>query len=109
MPAATLKTGEFQEAAQNCTEVFAKYFVLRISKNKIDANFTYGIVISRKIAPSCKRNKIKRRLRAIISEYVRSNSIPHTVIIYARKSILAVDYNKLEESLLKNINKFKLL
>ena len=108
MSVATLKTKEFQGAAkQNDAELFAKYFVLRLSRNKMDKVFTYGIVISRKVAPSCIRNKIKRRFRSIIADYAKNNIAPYTVIIYARKSILRSSYQELEQCFHLQINKFK--
>lgn len=72
----------------------------------------FGVVISAAVSKKAVlRNKLKRRVRAILSQNISRFPAGVSVVIYPQKSALSLSYKKIEEELsriLKEINRRKI-
>lgn len=107
--ASSLTSGEFKQVKKQkiSKELFSKYFVIRVYAQSDLSCVSYGIVISRKIANACKRNKVKRRLRHIISNYSKFGTFGCRIVIYARKKVVEANFEDIEKIFLSLINKLE--
>lgn len=70
------------------------YYVLRYDSAE---KFTYGIVVSKKIASrAVDRNRIKRLYKSILGELTKENTIFYSVVFYVRKKSLVVTKEELQ-------------
>lgn len=75
------------------------YVIYRISR-KNDWN-RFGISVSKKVGKAVIRNKIKRRIKDIISKNSIKNGYDYVIII--RKAILDLNYENMKKELLNLI------
>ena len=64
-------------------------------------NNRYGISVSKKVGKAVVRNKIKRRLKDIISKNSIKNGYDYVIIV--RKAIIELSYEDMKNELLKLI------
>ena len=79
-----------------------KYFSIYYEKSEINK---YGITIPKKIAKANVRNKIKRRIKNIIIKNEKNIQKNFNYVIIVKKAILELNYNNMEQELLKLIKK----
>lgn len=72
-----------------------KHFLVYVEKGK--DNYKFGISVSKHICNAVGRNKLKRQIRSIVSEYQFNKNF--NCIIIARKSILKSNYNEMKKQL----------
>ena len=66
-----------------------------------------SIITKRKLGKAVQRNKIKRRLKNIINNILKSTKInlKYSYLIIAKKNVLDSKYNDIKETILKNFKK----
>ena len=69
--------------------------------------YHFGISVSKKIGNAVVRNKIKRRIKAILDQFYYKNNF--NCIIIVRRSILKSDFSKMEKDLFKIVSKLNIL
>ena len=67
----------------------------------------YGISVPKKIGKANVRNKLKRRVRAILRMYQKPYEKTYNCIIIIRNSCLKLTYQELNDSLIKLLNNIK--
>ena len=77
-------------------------FIIYYRHNDLENN-RYGISVSKKIGNAVVRNKIKRQIKDILMKNNINYNKDYVIII--RNEILIKNYNQVEESLLKLLNK----
>ena len=79
---------------------------LSLKDNKL---LNVSFVTKRKIGNAVKRNKIKRRLRNMMSDALKNLSINlnYSYLFIAKKSLLEEKYEKIKETLFIELNKIK--
>ncbi len=91
----TLKsTKEFNSVYRSAKSFHTKYFVIFY---KPDTLKRVGFVASKKIGNAVKRNRAKRRLRALFVKYYDEIK-PGIYIFVAKKDIININFDKLEFS-----------
>lgn len=82
-----------------------EFFVLHAGKNKQDdsTETKIGFVVSKKIHKRAViRNKIKRRLREAVSQYIKENNPPYISLIFgAKEASINTDYTQTLKSVYK--------
>ena len=83
------------------------FFGRLINKDKTKLNISF--VTKKKIGNAVKRNKIKRRLRNITNEAVKSISINYnySFLVIAKPSMLNNEYKNIKETLFRDLEKIK--
>ena len=83
------------------------FFGRLINKDKTKLNISF--VTKKKIGNAVKRNKIKRRLKNIINEAVKSISINYnySFLVIAKPSMLNNEYKNIKETLFQDLEKIK--
>ena len=83
------------------------FFGRLINKDKTKLNISF--VTKKKIGNAVKRNKIKRRLRNITNEAVKSISINYnySFLVIAKPSMLNNEYKNIKETLFQDLEKIK--
>ncbi|HOQ09770.1 MAG TPA: ribonuclease P protein component [Syntrophomonadaceae bacterium] len=84
-----------------------KYLILYVAKNQLGHN-RYGIVTSHKVGKAVVRNRIKRRLRALVRKMDPAIKPGHDMVLVVRHHAGAADYQQLEKDLSMVIRKAKL-
>ena len=80
-----------------------------ILKNKKDNKLNVSFVTKKKIGNAVKRNKIKRRLKNIINEAVKINSIKfkYSYLVIAKPTMLNNEFKKMKETLFRELEKIR--
>ena len=75
------------------------------NKQKLNISF----VTKKKIGNAVKRNKIKRRLKNIINEAVKINSIKfkYSYLVIAKPTMLNNEFKKIKETLFRELEKIR--
>ncbi len=96
---------DFDRIIKNTKPFVYKDFLLYKEKN--DDNYHFGISVSKHICNAVGRNKLKRQIRSIISDYEFNKDF--NCIIIARKSIINSNYSKMKEQLDYCFNKLNII
>ncbi len=83
-----------------------KYFILLEDDNE-KGHIRFGISVSKKTGNAVIRNKLKRKVRNILSNYKFFYSKSKDYIIIIRKEALDCPFEELNKSLLELINRLK--
>jgi len=100
------KDKDFERVAKRGRAVYGETIALKWIKNNLPQS-RFGIVVSLKIDKRATvRNKIKRRIRAVIRENVKNIKIGYDYLILTKPEIKTLTYQNIEEKLmqfLKNV------
>ena len=104
------KNEEFKNLL-NQRKVSNKYVTIFFGRlfNKDKTKLNISFVSKKKICNAVKRNKIKRRLRNITNEAVKSISINYnySFLVIAKPSMLNNEYKNIKETLFQDLEKIK--
>ncbi len=83
------------------------FFGYLVNNNKQKLNISF--VTKKKIGNAVKRNKIKRRLKNIINEAVKINSIKfkYSYLVIAKPTMLNNEFKKMKETLFRELEKIR--
>ena len=83
------------------------FFGYLANNNKQKLNISF--VTKKKIGNAVKRNKIKRRLKNIINEAVKINSIKfkYSYLVIAKPTMLNNEFKKMKETLFRELEKIR--
>ena len=102
------KNKHFNYIYKHGTGVVTKYVTIVYIKAKVKP-FKVGFSVSNKIGKSVVRNKVKRRMRAIINEIYLLIDRRFNYIFVAKEGIELLDYQSLKEQMLGAISKAGLI
>ena len=103
------KRKQFNWTFKNGKSVHSKNLVIVYNKNK-GKDFKVGFSVTKKVGKAVVRNKIKRRLKEIVSKLTSNIKNYYTIILVAKPSIVDckfVDLQSEVELILKKTNLFK--
>lgn len=83
-----------------------KYFIINKEKNSEHIS-KFGITFTKNIGNAVTRNKLKRRIKNIIDNNEDIYDKNNTYIIIARKEVLSLTYNQMEQELISIFSKIK--
>ena len=77
--------------------------------NKNNKRLNISFVTKKKLGNAVKRNKIKRRLKNIINEAVKINSIKfkYSYLVIAKPTMLNNEFKKIKETLFQELEKIR--
>jgi ribonuclease P protein component len=87
---------EYNNTYKNGLKIPGKYLIAYIMINNLGIN-RFGIVASKKVGNAVIRNRSRRRIRAIAESSGEHLQPGYDIVIIARQSIVATDYNRLEK------------
>ena len=106
------KSNQFRKALKE-KKVHTDYFSIFAAKNfykpKIKANLLISFVMKKKIGNAVKRNKIRRKLRAIVLQLLEKKSVinlNYTYIVFGKNKAYKEKYKILLVSMSKSFKKF---
>ena len=104
------KNEEFKNLL-NQKKISNKYVTIFFGKlvNKDHRKLNISFVAKKKIGNAVKRNKIKRRLRAIVNDAVNKLSLKfnYSYLVIAKQSMLNNEYKNIKETLFQDFEKIK--
>jgi len=101
------KDKEFNNVFKNGRSSYTKILGFKAIKNNLNLN-RFGIIVSKKVSKKAvERNKIKRQIRAIIKS--KNLHQGYDIIVLALPKIINSDYKKIEQSIIYNLTKLRLL
>ena len=103
------KRSDFIRSNKFSKKIDSPYFIIqKLESKKNDNTPHFGFTITKKIGSAIVRNKIKRRLKSIIKELLKSKDeyfdLSFNYILICKKEIVKVSYHDLENELM---DKFK--
>ncbi|PIR13542.1 ribonuclease P protein component [Candidatus Falkowbacteria bacterium CG11_big_fil_rev_8_21_14_0_20_39_10] len=103
------KDKEFENVFKNGRSSYDKIIGLKITKNGLDYS-RFGVLVSNKISKKAvARNKIKRRVRAVIEKIGLDLKPGYDCVAITLAPILERTYQDMEKSLVKHFKKLKTL
>jgi len=95
---------DFQCVFEKGNSRFNKYFGIKFLANELDFS-RFAFIVSKKISKKAVvRNKVKRRLRAVVLADLKNIKTGYDVIIICLPSVLELDYHKMQQILLENFS-----
>tara|TARA_B100000575_G_C22983062_1_gene567138 strand:- start:632 stop:973 length:342 start_codon:yes stop_codon:yes gene_type:complete len=102
------KNEEFKNLLQQ-KKISNKYVTIFYGKlvNKSKSKLNISFVTKKKIGNAVKRNKIKRRLRNIVNEAIKTITIEldYSYLVIAKPTMLNNDYTIIKETLFKDLER----
>lgn len=93
------KSSEYRKIYDQGEKRFSPFFTLFITAND-KPGLEIGLTVTKKVGNAVVRNRIKRRLRALVLNLSRLNShLNYKVVIVAKKSCLEGNFAKMLSSL----------
>lgn len=99
---------EFGLVYSRGTPCFGRYVVVSYLPTQRDVS-RVGYAVSKKVGNAVTRNKIKRRLKAIIQNQTNQFSPGYDVVIGAKRSAVGASFAELEQDVRRTLNKSRLL
>ena len=107
------KSNQFKKALKD-QKVHTNYFSIFAAKNfykhKYKSNLLISFVMKKKIGNSVKRNKIRRKLKAIVQKLLKKRGAinkDYTYIVFGKSNAYAEKQNVLMPEMIKSFNKIK--
>lgn len=72
-------------------------------------NFRVGISVSKKLANAVKRNRLKRRIRACITEVLKDTASGYDLVFVARRELYTAGYDQILKAVEKALQRSMLL
>lgn len=99
---------EYNNIYQNGKKIQGRYIIVFFQKGGTKFS-RFGIVTSKKIGNAVVRNRVKRRLRAIVHDNLDKICGSYNIVIVARYNISNAAYENLEQDFFKVMKKAGLL
>jgi len=93
------KKKEYKKIYKNGRRVSGKFIIVFVMRN-FSKNSRFGVVTSRKLGNAVKRNRTRRKLRAVIRQNMERMKNYADVVIVAKKSAVDADFYLLEKDFL---------
>lgn len=105
-------TSAFVKARMQTEKIVTRSSIIIYGQNDfydLDDKTYVGFTISKRtVNKAVKRNKVKRRYKAIIQQYLQKENLPNiTIIFIARSQILNFSFATLKEEIINSLNKIK--
>ena len=101
---------EFSRVREQGVSFGGRYLVLGyLPEPKLAANFKFGIILTRKVGNAVVRNRIRRRVRAILGELGERVSDSGYLVMIARKQASLASFEELRNDLKKLARKAGIL
>jgi len=92
------KEKDFKNIIKNGRTIGNRFLILKFIENNLNAP-RIGFVVSQKVSKSAViRNKIKRKLRAIIRDEIKKIKEGYDLIFFSKKGIEGENFKELKES-----------
>ncbi|AIL65077.1 ribonuclease P [Rickettsiales bacterium Ac37b] len=103
------RKADFSFILNNGIKVVGSTHVLFCAKTYNCNKISVGIIVSKKLGNAAKRNRIKRRLRAVVQNIFPENSPCYNYVIIGRKKTLYCPFNQLINDFRYSIRKLNAL
>lgn len=107
------KRAEFLKVSKSGHRFHGSHFLVQtLPNNHLSGIFRIGYVATRKTGNAVKRNKAKRRLRALVNKFKDQFPLQYDYVFIARSSLWAAEFEMLQNdfyNVLKKIEKSTLL
>lgn len=101
------KSKEIEDVLKNKKYVSNPYFTIYIKENNENHHFRYAMSVNKKIGKAVVRNRLKRQIRAIISQINIKDNIDLFIIV--RNKVLNIDFNEMNKQILYLLRKQKIV
>jgi len=94
------KRSQYLNVAKAGERFVTPAFIIQISQRSLEGAYRYGITASRKVGGAVKRNRAKRRLRALIHQILPEKGRPgFDYVFIARIEVLRRNFALMEQEL----------
>ena len=92
---------QFDAVFTKTASVFSKHLTLRYSRDGIENNSRFSVVVSKKVVKEAiERNKIKRQIYGILQKYTKIIQKPYIGIFLVKKACNLLSLPELKEEIL---------
>jgi ribonuclease P protein component len=96
------KKSDFSNMRKDGRRFNLPYITIVYLPNNIETRIAFAL--SRKLANSVMRNKVRRRIREIVRLHCESNKLPYDILFIPKKSILGAEYSDIKIQIEKFFN-----
>ena len=107
------KSSQFKKALKE-KKIHSEYFSIFAAKNfykpKYKTNLLISFIMKKKIGNAVKRNKIRRKLKAIVHKLLKKRGAinrDYTYIVFGKSNAYSEKHNVLLSAMIKSFNKIK--
>ena len=87
---------DFDRIINNNKIIKSKYFIIYYENNELNHD-CFGISVGKKLGNAVFRNKMKRKIRSVIDEYMKNNNNSKNYIVLLRKNGKNIKYQLLKD------------
>ena len=95
---------DFDRIINSNKVIKSKYFIIYYENNDLNHD-CFGISVGKKLGNAVFRNKMKRKIRSIIDEYIKNSNNSKNYIVLLRKNGINNNYQVLKDDFIKLISK----
>lgn len=101
---------DFQRSRKQGKTYAGKFIVLSVVVDRALAErFRFGLILTRKVGNAVARNRVRRRLRGLLSRYGERIAPGHRLVIIARYTAPAAEFAELEGDWLRQLRRAGIL
>ena len=90
----------FDQLRRSQTKIFGKYFLLIYIENEENQELAVGITVSKKVGNAVVRNRVRRRLKAILQDYTEPPALSRFLVnIIAKPDAAHVEFTQIKDDI----------
>jgi len=101
------KSSEIKMIVKSRQSKANKYFVIYKKENHVNNHFRFAVSVSKKYGNAVERNKIKRRVREIISKFDIIDTFD--VFVVVRLNAKKITFNEIKDSITSLVKKLNIM
>lgn len=104
-----LKKADFEQIFRNGNKSYNQYCNIRYQANGLDY-CRFAVIVSNKISKKAtERNKVRRRIKAVLKENLSKFSGNYDIVITVLSPLTQLDFTQLRENFINLLKKIRLL
>lgn len=103
------RRSDFRRVFRAGTSVANRQFILYIYHRKEEGPPRVGVSVSKKLGKAVKRNRIRRRIKEVVRQWVEEIPDGVDLVVIARQPVATMDFSQIRSSLNHLFKKAKLI
>ena len=92
---------QFRSAIKSGRRFGSNHLVIYLKRDETSSHARFGFIVGKTVAGAVGRNLVKRRLRSVAAEILKTNPSEYSVVMRALPGAAELDWNRLREEALR--------